>query len=883
MTRHRLAWTVIVASLPALAPSASLTAQIVQKATYVTEGSFDVPDQLSRAPERIQALAWSPADGSVHVAGESGGIFVYDSTGTFLRTYGAQELRRAVALVLDADGRAYALDRERKQVWTFDPEGEALGAIGGRGGDLESLDDPVDLDLGPSGYVYVADKGRGGVQVYSRDGVFVRRVRFGEALRNPRGLAVARDGTIYLTDEDAAGHIVVYDPFTKGSWASSAAGPAGQLPFRGARMDDPERVAVTRFGRVLVLDRDEGRIWTRNPATQETVGANDLLYGGSGSGRGSFREAVDIALVGDEAVLILDRDVRKVEKVRIAFEQDVEELPHLGYPFRVTRGPEILPVRIRGIRHVEGEVPVFVTNAGERAVRLVPGRARRFTTVYGDDARAFAPDPDAEGRIFSQSLRQAGWASLNDSLLAVTDPDEDRFALFSLADGSLLGTFGDNYDDQRELDEPRGIVLMSDGRVTIADKGNDRLVVFSPDLATLLGVYPLPRADRVVVSPEGDLVAWDEEGGTVLRISADGSDRQRVSPALLPERVAGVAFDHLGNLFAVDRESGRVTVLDPTLRRILVRMGTGGRIEEPGGVHTDREGNVYVTDRRDAGQTLVLRWDVRSPVLAGLAFDHGDQAGFRWEPGPATFIHSYQVQAGASPGGPFEVLASTDEPRLLLADAGPSAEEAMSTGRARYVRVAPVIANGQVGHATEPLPIVDFTAVHAYEGRRWERAMEDAAEAVELVRAGELEVPDELGGLLPWIAFEAAYRSGEHGRAVEWIDAIEPEAIERHSLESRYHELVPRAYEGAGEHQRALDAARQALDRIEDGSLDLGEDTRRELMWVAFNSAFQRQNYRAVVGWGDRLRPSVTSSRRVEFFSRLPRAQLYLGAPDSAA
>jgi len=587
--------------------------------------------------------------------------------------------------------------------------------------------------------------------------------------------------------------------------------------------------------------------------------------------------------VGDEAVLILDREVRKVEKVRIAFEEDVNELPQLGYPFRVTRGPEVLPVRIRGIRHVEGENPLFVVRMGERAVRVVPGRARRFTTVYGDDARAFAPDPDAGGQLFSQSLRQVGWASLNDSLLAVTDPDEDRFALFSRADGSLLGTFGDNYEDQRELDDPRGIALLGDGRVVIADKGNDRLVVFSPDLASLLGVYPLPSADRVVVSPDGNLVAWDEEGRNVLRVAADGSDRQRVSPALLPERVAGVAFDHLGNLFAVDRESGRVTVLDPTLRRVLVRMGTGGRIEEPGGVHTDREGNVYVTDRRDAGQTLVLRWDVHSPVLAGLAFEHGDEAGFRWEPGPAAFIRSYQVQASPSRSGPFEVLASTDEPRFLLSEEATSIDEAISAGRARFVRIAPMITNGQVGEATEPLPIVDYTAVYAYERQNWERAMEDAAEAVELARAGDLDVPDDLLGRLPWIAFEAGYRAGEYDRAVEWIEEIEPEAIERHSLASSYHELVPRAYERAGEHQRALDAARQALDRIEDGSLDLGEEVRRELMWVAFKSAFQRQNYRAVVGWGERLRPSVTSSRRVEFFSRLPRAQLLLGAPDSAA
>lgn len=866
-----------------LLPAGS-TAQIVQKASYVDGGSFTLPPQGSEAPEGPRALAWSAVDRSVHVAGdERGRVFVYDSTGTFLRAYGQQQLENPVAVALDSEGRSYVLDDDANRTWIFGPDGEVAGDLGSGDDDLETLDDPVDLDVGPSGYVYVLDDGRQGVQVYSRDGTFIRRVRLGEGVGAPRGVTVARNGTIYVSDEDADAHVLEYDAFVDRTWSvTSPGGPSGRVPLRGADLDEPRRLAVTPFGRVLVMDESRGRLWTRNPATEETAGPNDLLYGGSGSGRGSFQDAVDVALAGDDAVLILDRELRKVEKIRIAFEEDGSELPAFGYPFRVTRGPARIGMPLGGLRHPEGGEPIFL-RAGESSVRLVPTRSQRFTTAYGDDARLFVPDEDGEVQIFGQGVEEVGSASLNEATLVVSDPGEDRFAVFSREDGTLAGTFGDDYDDQRSLDDPEGIAVLDDGRVAIADNGNDRVVIFSADFASLIGSYALPSAYGLAASPRGELVAWNEEGGTVIRIAAQGTDRRRLPANLLPERVSGAAFDQQGNLFLMDRESGRVTVLDPMLEQVLTRIGTGGQLEEPRGLAADREGNVYLTDADDDGSTFVYRWDVHSPVLTGLAFDHREEPRFRWDPGPGQFIRSYQVQGASSPDGPFQILSTTPEPELALQADSATANADPGSGTARFVRVAPVIVNGEVGEPTPVLPIVDYTAVRAYEAESWERALEDAELALELVEAGELEVSEDVRVLLPWIAFEAAYRTGAYGRAVERVGELDPEDLASDSLETAYHELVPQAYQRAGQSQRALDAAREALDRSEEGALELDDETRTELMWVAFTSAFERENYRAVVGWGERLGESVSSARRVEFFTRLPRAQLFLGQPDSAA
>ena len=59
--------------------------------------------------------------------------------------------------------------------------------------------------------------------------------------------------------------------------------------------------------------------------------------------------------------------------------------------------------------------------------------------------------------------RTPGAMAFNDSLLVVTEPDEDRFAVFDARVGNSLGTFGRDYDDDRRLNKPMGVALFSDG------------------------------------------------------------------------------------------------------------------------------------------------------------------------------------------------------------------------------------------------------------------------------------------------------------------------------------------------------------------------------------------------------------------------------------
>ena len=62
-----------------------------------------------------------------------------------------------------------------------------------------------------------------------------------------------------------------------------------------------------------------------------------------------------------------------------------------------------------------------------------------------------------------------------------------------------------------------------------------------------------------------------------------------------------MAVDELGDLYLCDGAAGRVVVLDPTGKRVLATLvgdKTKGGLAEPQRVEVDRQGRLYVYDRK---------------------------------------------------------------------------------------------------------------------------------------------------------------------------------------------------------------------------------------------------------------------------------------------
>ena len=199
--------TVITCAALLLLNMASAAGQIAARATYVGDGSFDLPPAGPTSPRDPVAIAVAP-DGALHIVDRRGAVMVFDRAGAPVRTYGAGVLDQPVALAFDEVGRAYVLDHGLKQVNIYDPKGEPQHVIGGSYRGAAQLNDPVALALGPRGFVYVLDKGDPSVSVFSRDGAFVRQVGLGPVIGDPIGIAVGGDGRIFVADQAGGAQIL---------------------------------------------------------------------------------------------------------------------------------------------------------------------------------------------------------------------------------------------------------------------------------------------------------------------------------------------------------------------------------------------------------------------------------------------------------------------------------------------------------------------------------------------------------------------------------------------------------------------------------------------------------------------------------------------------
>ncbi len=323
-------------------------------------------------------------------------MVVLDGTGAFVRTYGAGVLRRTAGIVIDAEGRAYVLDPDQKSVFVFDPAGDVVYRIGTSGGDPGQLDDPVDLALGPTGLVYVLDKGRKGVQVFSRDGTFVHDYAFSESIGDPRAVGVSPSGHVWVADRDLPGALIRYAELTEAIGTVDAPAETEIVPVRAGNLREPTAVVTTPTGTVVAADRNSGVLWAIDGLGEAAVGSDDRLYGGSGSGRGSFQRLEDAALAGGDQLIMLDGDGKKVERVQLVIEADREAAPVMDYPVLFQRVESGLDPGVLATAPRQGGTSWFaIADREGRNLRVIETRMREGQGVFGSVTRQPEPVPGA--------------------------------------------------------------------------------------------------------------------------------------------------------------------------------------------------------------------------------------------------------------------------------------------------------------------------------------------------------------------------------------------------------------------------------------------------------------------------------------------------------
>src|SRR5947209_2438522 len=159
-------------------------------------------------------------------------VIVFDRDGRFLSSWGEGVFQRAHGIFIGPDDAVYCTDDLDNTVRKFTPEGKLL------------------LTLGTSGQA--SDTGIDGIDYRT-----IRRV--GPPFHRPTNVALAADGSIYVTDGYGNARVHKFSPDGRllFSWGEPGSGP-GQFNL-------PHGIALDREGRVYVADRENSRLQIFTP------------------------------------------------------------------------------------------------------------------------------------------------------------------------------------------------------------------------------------------------------------------------------------------------------------------------------------------------------------------------------------------------------------------------------------------------------------------------------------------------------------------------------------------------------------------------------------------------------------------------------------------
>ncbi len=434
------------------------------------------------------------------------------------------------------DGRRRSADSVSATITTV--AGNGNQGFSGDGGPATqaSLSDPEGVAVASDGSLFIADSGNTRIRRVGPDGIITTVAGNGSGfsgdggpatqatLRDPGGVAVASDGSVFIADTDnnrirrvgTDGIITT----VAGTGPDRFSGDGGLATL--AELDDVDRVAVSADGSFYIADSDNSRI--------RRVGPDGIIT--TVAGNGAFRFSGDGGLA---------------------------TLATLWNPQGVALG-------------ADGSLYIADTT-NHRIRRVRPDGI--ITTVAGIGTQGFSGDG---GPATQASLRfPTGVAEGPDGSLYIADEDNDRIRrvgpdgiITTVAGNGTQGFRGDGGPaTQAALFEPESVAVSPDGSLYIADSDNNRIRRVN---------RPLPgfsASEIAVPSSDGGLLYQFDSVGRHLRTlnaltgatllefdyNADGRLSQVTEKTGGTDNVTTILHDGSGNPTAIIGTFGQQTTL----------------------------------------------------------------------------------------------------------------------------------------------------------------------------------------------------------------------------------------------------------------------------------------------------------------------------------
>ncbi|MDA0180678.1 NHL repeat-containing protein [Solirubrobacter phytolaccae] len=383
-------------------------------------------------------------------------------------------------------GRLIVADDNGHRMVVFDYNGNQLTTFGsGPGPKPEQLSFPYDVAIDPLGRVFVADNINHRVVRYGPAPNYTYRGRWGSygsklgQLQYPRGLSVDNTGNTYVADP--GGNRI--DVFDVGGAPKGWLGSSGRVTGQFIR---PLGVAADASGVRAVADSVNGRVQLLRPD-----GGVVAAFGAPAPGPTLLPDPVSVAFDASGMLYVLDQQRSRV----LVFDRGGKIIRTIG-----SRGTKAGQLLAPSAVAVSPQGVVYVADTGN-------GRIVRFRTS--------GTHIGSIGRF--RALRGVA-VSADGSRVYASDAGTNRISVMTGSGGDLaeIGV--------GELKSPAEVTLDGAGNVWVADRGNDRVVSYSPDGVALAAFGTRGTGPGQFIEPTGISVSCN---GTVTVAEADNNRLQQ--------------------------------------------------------------------------------------------------------------------------------------------------------------------------------------------------------------------------------------------------------------------------------------------------------------------------------------------------------------------
>lgn len=407
------------------------------------------PGQLLVQPRGVAV----DSGGKVYVADIGlGSVYAYSADGSSLGRVDNLTINQSAALAVDAHDNLYAVTGN--SIAVYSSNGELLRTIGSGGKGIGQFTSARALAVDEKGDVYIADTWMHRIVVYAATGQFLRNIGYvnpngyiygseNGQLCFPKGVAVAKDGTVYVGDS-TNGRVQLFsgEGVFIAKWSNYGSGKG--------EFNRPHGLSVSSSGIVLVSDSNNHRIQSFYPNGQYLAQA-----GRYGNGQWDLVFPLDVATDAHGNMYVVDTD----KKISI-FD------PAGGFIKSIAigdRAAESIALYKNGKIYVSVGINIMVLNQRGTFVKT-------FTAPpEGAPFRAMGLSFDRKGNVY------------------VADWTNSRILVYS-CDGDYLRSIGSYGTEDGKLNRPADVAVDAAGNIYVADTLNYRIQVFNND-GTFLGKW----------------------------------------------------------------------------------------------------------------------------------------------------------------------------------------------------------------------------------------------------------------------------------------------------------------------------------------------------------------------------------------------------------